>query len=76
VILCRNMLMYLCDDKRSQVLDGIAPLIADDGILMLGAAETVIGQTQRFRASKEFRGFYEPAEGAVASNFANLRRSA
>jgi chemotaxis protein methyltransferase CheR len=76
VILCRNMLMYLCDDKRSQVLDGIAPLIADDGILMLGAAETVIGQTQRFRASKEFRGFYEPADGAVASNFANLRRSA
>jgi chemotaxis protein methyltransferase CheR len=76
VVLCRNMLMYLCEDKRSQVLDGIAQSIADDGILMLGAAETVIGQTQSFRSSKEFRGFYQPAEGAVASNFANLRRSA
>jgi chemotaxis protein methyltransferase CheR len=76
VVLCRNMLMYLSDDKRSQVLDGIAPVMADDGILMLGAAETVIGQTQRFKASKEFRGFYEPAEKPTNSNLADLRRIA
>lgn len=76
VVLCRNMLMYLCDDKRSQVLDGIAPLMADDGILMLGAAETVIGQTQRFRASKEFRGFYEPATNDSVKGFGDLRRTA
>lgn len=61
IILCRNMLMYLCDDKRSQVLDGMAPALADDGVLMLGAAETVIGQTDKLRSSQEFRGFYEPA---------------
>lgn len=76
VVLCRNMLMYLGDDKRSQVFDGIAPLMADDGILMLGAAETVIGQTQRFRASKEFRGFYEPAIDAKSADYSSLRRSA
>lgn len=76
VVLCRNMLMYLCDDKRSQVLDGIAPLMADDGVLMLGAAETVIGQTQKFRASKEFRGFYEPAIAENAKGFGDLRRIA
>ncbi len=76
VVLCRNMLMYLCDDKRSQVLDGIAPLLADDGILMLGAAETVIGQTQRFKASQEFRGFYEPVARAAVNQFANQRRTA
>jgi hypothetical protein len=33
----------------------------EGGLLMLGAAETVIGQTQKFRASKAFRGFYELA---------------
>jgi chemotaxis protein methyltransferase CheR len=76
VVLCRNMLMYLCDNKRSQVLDGIAPLLAADGILMLGAAETVIGQTQKFKASQEFRGFYEPVARPVASHIANQRRSA
>jgi chemotaxis protein methyltransferase CheR len=76
VVLCRNMLMYLCDDKRSQVLDGIAPLLADDGILMLGAAETVIGQTQQFKASQEFRGFYQPATAKSAVHPMEYRRTA
>lgn len=75
IILCRNMLMYLCDDRRSQVLDSLAPLIADDGVLMLGAAETVIGQTVKFRSSQEFRGFYEPAAKAVVSHIAQNRRT-
>jgi chemotaxis protein methyltransferase CheR len=59
LILCRNMLMYLCDENRRQVLDNLAGALTPDGILMLGAAETVIGQTDRFEASREFRGFYE-----------------
>ena len=61
VICCRNVLMYLSDDKRSKILETIAPLLEQDGLLMLGAAETVIGQTQKFQASKEFRGFYQTA---------------
>jgi chemotaxis protein methyltransferase CheR len=76
VVLCRNMLMYLCEEKRGQVLDGIAPLLAADGILMLGAAETVIGQTQHFRASKEFRGFYESASAKSAAQPVEYRRTA
>ena len=61
LILCRNMLMYLCDENRKQVLENLANASTRDGMLMLGAAETVIGQTDRFIASREFRGFYEPA---------------
>ena len=61
LILCRNMLMYLCDENRKQVLWNLADASTRDGMLMLGAAETVIGQTDRFVASREFRGFYEPA---------------
>ncbi len=76
VVLCRNMLMYLCDNKRAQVLEGIVPALAQDGLLMLGAAETVIGQTQKFRSSKEFRGFYEPASRPEVSHVANSRRTA
>lgn len=67
VICCRNVLMYLSDEKRCQILESIAPMLEDDGLLMLGAAETVIGQTQKFRASKEFRGFYETARNAESS---------
>jgi chemotaxis protein methyltransferase CheR len=67
VICCRNVLMYLSDDKRSQILESMATMLEADGLLMLGAAETVIGQTQKFQASKEFRGFYQPAQ-AVERN--------
>jgi chemotaxis protein methyltransferase CheR len=59
LVLCRNMLMYLCDENRRQVLGNLADAVTPDGIMMLGAAETVIGQTDRFEASREFRGFYE-----------------
>lgn len=61
LILCRNMLMYLCEANRKQVLENLADALTRDGMLMLGAAETVIGQTDRFGASREFRGFYEQA---------------
>jgi len=34
------------------------------GVLVMGAGETVIGQTSAFAPSKRFRGFYEmPAQG-------------
>jgi chemotaxis protein methyltransferase CheR len=62
LILCRNMLMYLDDDFRSSVLNSLSGNLARDGFLVLGAAETVIGQTDKFDASRDFRGFYEHAE--------------
>jgi chemotaxis protein methyltransferase CheR len=72
LILCRNMLMYLCENRRKEVLDQLAGAIAPDGMLVLGAAETVIGQTEKFRSSKEFRGVYEatsrPAATALMRN--------
>ncbi|MAC12298.1 MAG: chemotaxis protein CheR [Sphingorhabdus sp.] len=58
-ILCRNMIMYLQAEHRSTVFDHLARSIAGDGFLMLGAAETVIGQTERFQSSKDYRGLYE-----------------
>jgi chemotaxis protein methyltransferase CheR len=64
LVLCRNMLMYLCDENRKQVLENVADAMAPDGILMLGAAETVIGQTSRLNASTDFRGFYQRTSAA------------
>ncbi|MGL5838609.1 MAG: CheR family methyltransferase [Sphingorhabdus sp.] len=74
LILCRNMLMYLSNDKRRQALDHLASALASDGILMLGAAETVIGQTEKFEASKEFRGFYQRAGTVVSPALPGVRR--
>lgn len=75
LILCRNMLMYLCDNKRREVLENLTSALAADGVMMLGAAETVIGQTDKFEASREFRGFY--AHSGSASAFSrSYKRSA
>lgn len=73
IILCRNMLMYLCEGKRREVLENLTNALAPDGVLMLGAAETVIGQTDKFAASREFRGFYSHSANAVALTMAHKR---
>ena len=64
VILCRNVLLYLSPALRRQVLDRIATVIRPGGLLVLGAGETVIGQTDAFRPSLVYRGLYEPT-GAI-----------
>lgn len=76
IILCRNMLMYLCDEKRKLALEQLNGSLAPDGILMLGAAETVIGQTEKFRSSTEFRGFYEKSDRPTAESMFARRASA
>ena len=58
IVLCRNVLLYLNEERRRQAFDRIAANIALDGALMLGAGETVIGQTERFASDRECRGFY------------------
>ncbi|MBB3763648.1 CheR family methyltransferase [Sphingomicrobium lutaoense] len=61
LVLCRNVLLYLCKDKRRQAFDRLASVIASDGALLLGAGETVIGQTEAFAADRDIRGIYRPA---------------
>ncbi|HVF37259.1 MAG TPA: protein-glutamate O-methyltransferase CheR [Sphingomicrobium sp.] len=58
IVLCRNVLLYLNNERRGQVFDRIGAAMAGDGWLMLGAGETVIGQTRRFEADTEARGLY------------------
>ena len=62
IVLCRNVLLYLNAERRAQVFDRIADAMAPDGSLMLGAGETVIGQTKRFWADPDSRGLYRPLE--------------
>ena len=63
VILCRNVLMYFPAAIRTSVFERLGDALAPDGILMLGAGETVIGQTRRFVADPDLRGLYAPASG-------------
>lgn len=61
LILCRNVLLYFSHDVRREVFDRLAGALRPDGVLILGAGETTLGQTERFRPSQRFRGGYELA---------------
>jgi chemotaxis protein methyltransferase CheR len=58
VIFCRNVLMYFQAETRARLFDHLADALDPGGILVLGAGETVIGQTARFKPHPEWRGFY------------------
>jgi chemotaxis protein methyltransferase CheR len=63
IVLCRNVLLYFTEEKRRLAFARIASALAPDGWLMLGAGETVIGQTERFGADVEARGLYRLKDG-------------
>ena len=58
IVLCRNVLLYLSPEKKALAFERIAGAMAGDGWLMLGAGETVIGQTSKFGADINARGLY------------------
>ena len=66
IVLCRNVLLYLNAEKRALAFDRLASAMAADGALMLGAGETVIGQTKKLAADRECRGLYRLAGDATA----------
>ncbi|MCW3798865.1 protein-glutamate O-methyltransferase CheR [Sphingomonas sp. BN140010] len=58
IVLCRNVLLYLNQATREKAFDRLAAAMAPDGWFMLGAGETVIGQTRKLVADKDARGLY------------------
>jgi chemotaxis protein methyltransferase CheR len=67
IILCRNVLLYFSRSTRRTVFSRLASALADDGVVMLGAGETVIGQTDAFVADPDCRGVYACAAGGPAA---------
>lgn len=58
LVLCRNVLMYMLPAVKVQVFERLASAIEPTGFLVLGAGETVIGQTDRFATHPGIRGTY------------------
>jgi chemotaxis protein methyltransferase CheR len=58
IVLCRNVLLYLNPEKKALAFERLASAMAEDGWLMLGAGETVIGQTSKLGADGNARGLY------------------
>jgi chemotaxis protein methyltransferase CheR len=60
LVFCRNVLIYFDQESKVAVLDRLSRQIESDGYLVLGAAETVVGLTERFKPCPDRRGLYMP----------------
>ena len=65
VIFCRNVLIYFDIETKAEVLNRLAAQLSDDGFLLLGAAETVVGLTESLRPVPGHRGLYAKPETAA-----------
>lgn len=66
LVLCRNVLLYLSAAAKPTVFAALADALRPGGLLVLGAGETVIGQTRMFEPSRRLRGLYEKPVPAAA----------
>lgn len=68
VVFCRNVLIYFENDAKRQILNRIRRQLRDDGFLLLGSAETVLGICDAFqRATGPKSSMYQPASSAAIS---------
>lgn len=76
IVFCRNVLIYFDQPTKIEVFERIARVMAPDGFLSLGAAETVVGLTDAFKPVPEKRGLCAPtrSEAASASGIIPLAR--
>jgi chemotaxis protein methyltransferase CheR len=61
IIFCRNVLIYFEPNRKAEVLNRMARILADDGTIVLGASESVLGLSTRLVANATHRGFFQLA---------------
>lgn len=65
IVYCRNVLIYFDAATKGDVLARISASLAPDGAVLLGAAETVIGLTDRLAPNPRHRGLYNQAQSVA-----------
>lgn len=73
LVLCRNVLLYFERENRETAFRRLSGALARDGFLMLGAGETVIGQTRDFTPSPKRMSIYELREATEPVNAITAR---
>jgi chemotaxis protein methyltransferase CheR len=63
VVFCRNVLIYFDAETKKQVLARLAKQTPNDGYLIMGAAETVVGLSKDFEPVEGRRGLYGRTDG-------------
>ncbi len=60
IIFCRNVLIYFDQTTKVNIFDRLSRMMEPDGVLALGAAESVVGITSAFKPYPDRRGLYRP----------------
>lgn len=68
VVFIRNVLIYFEQEAKVSILERVAKQMAPDAFMVLGAAETVVGLTDAFKAVPGSRGLYQPNPDFVAGS--------
>lgn len=74
VVFCRNVLIYFDQDTKADILNRIHGVVPEHGVLFLGASETVLGITDRFKPVAGQRGMYVTTESRASTE--NNRQAA
>ena len=67
LIFCRNVLIYFDPPQKSDVLNRMSRILADDGVVVLGASESVLGLSTRLVSHPQHRGFFQFAGRAATA---------
>lgn len=65
VIFCRNVLIYFDHETKSKVLGQMHNILAGDGALFLGGAETVLGICDQLKPVSGLKGVYTSAASGM-----------
>ena len=60
IIFCRNVLIYFDQNTKVGIFERMSRMMEPDGVLALGAAESVVGITNTFKPYPDRRGLYRP----------------
>ena len=66
VIYCRNVLIYFDMPTKTRVLGAISNILAPDGSLLLGGAETVLGISDKFKSVPGEHGLYVQSSASTS----------
>jgi len=67
LVFCRNVLIYFDVETKAKVVEAISKLLNNNGFMVLGGAETLLGISERFDREEGYRGLYRLSGGQAKS---------